>query len=270
MARTVEDAVRILEVIAGYDPADPITKHCIDKNTEDYTRFLDIEGLKGARIGVFRFYTDKPTADPQITQLLEKAVQDMKAEGAEIVDPFVIPQFEEMTKNLWCDMFRHDINRYLASLEENAPFKNLTEIVNTGLYSTYIEKRLQRALQVSEKETAICRDLYTEPRNITFREAVLASMDRHGLDAFVFPTWSNPPRKIGDLKSPAGDNSQQISPHTGLPAITVPMGFTHEHLPAGLQIVGRLFGEPDLIKIAYSYEQATKHRLPPEGFPPLR
>jgi len=90
------------------------------------------------------------------------------------------------------------------------------------------------------------------------------------LDAFVYPTWSNPPRKIGDLKSPAGDNSQLISPHTGLPGFTVPMGFTYENLPAGLQIVGRLFGEPYIIKIAYSYEQATKHRRPPEKFPVLQ
>jgi len=78
------------------------------------------------------------------------------------------------------------------------------------------------------------------------------------------------PKKIGDLKSPAGDNSQLIPPHTGLPGLSVPMGFTYGNLPAGLQIVGRLFGEPDIIKIAYAYEQATRHRRPPEKFPPLR
>jgi Asp-tRNA(Asn)/Glu-tRNA(Gln) amidotransferase A subunit family amidase len=75
------------------------------------------------------------------------------------------------------------------------------------------------------------------------------------------------PRKIDDNKSPAGDNSQLIPPHTGFPAITVPMGFTSEGLPAGLQIVGKLFEEPVIIQMAYAYEQATQHRKPPPRFP---
>jgi amidase len=269
MARTVEDAVKILEVIAGYDPADPITEKSIDKIPDSYMQFLDKEGLRGARIGVFRYYTDKPTTDPQIVELLEKAIDDMRSQGAEIVDPFVILNFEELTKNIWCDMFRHDLNNYLDSLGDNAPFKTLADIVNTGLYSLYIEKRLKRALEVPVTQDVRCQDLYQEPRNIAFREAVLKAMDDHRLDAIIYPTWSNPPRLIGDDESPAGDNSQLIPPHTGFPAITVPMGFTHDNLPAGLQIVGRLFAEPDIIKIAFAYEQATKHRIPPAKFPPL-
>lgn len=74
---------------------------------------------------------------------------------------------------------------------------------------------------------------------------------------------------MGDLESPAGDNSQKIPPHTGLPGLTVPMGFTYGKLPAGLQIVGRLFSEPDLIRIAYAYERTTRHRQLPVGFPEI-
>jgi len=269
MARTVEDAVKILEVIAGYDTADPITKKSEGNIHDSYMQFLDREGLRGARIGVFRYYTDKPTTDPQILELMEKAIDDMRSQGAEIVDPFIIPNFEGMTKNIWCDMFRHDLNNYLDSLGDNAPFKTLTDIVNTGLYSPYIEKRLKRALEVPVTQDVRCQDLYQEPLNIAFREAVLKAMDEHRLDAIIYPTWSNPPRKIGDNESPAGDNSQLIPPHTGFPAITVPMGFTYDNLPAGLQIVGRLFAEPVIIKIAFAYEQATKHRRPPSRFPPL-
>jgi len=269
MARTVEDAVKILEVIAGYDPADPITEKSKDEIPESYMRFLDCEGLRGARIGVFRYYTEKPTTDPQIIKLLEKAIDDMRSQGAEIVDPFIIPNFEEMTENIWCDMFRTDLNNYLDSLGDNAPFKTLADIVDTGLYSPYIEKRLKRALEVPVAQDVRCKDLYQEPRNIAFREAILKAMDEHRLDAIIYPTWSNPPRIIGEDESPAGDNSQLIPPHTGFPAITVPMGFTYNNLPAGLQIVGRLFAEPDIIKIAFGYEQATKHRRPPSQFPPL-
>lgn len=269
MARTVEDAVKILDVIAGYDPSDPITEKCKDLGPFNYTSFLDRNGLKGIRIGVFRYYTDLSTADPQIKSLFEKAIQDLQTHGAEMVDPFVVPGFEELTKNIWCDMFRHDLNNYLASLRGYAPFKTLTEIVDTGDYSPYIERRLKRALEVPLEKENVCLDVYSEPKNIAFRGAILRAMEEHRLDAIVYPTWNNPPRKIDDDESPAGDNSQLIPPHTGFPAITVPMGFTPENLPVGLQIVGKLFEEPVIIRIAYAYEQATKHRKPPPDFPAL-
>jgi amidase len=266
MARTVEDAVKILEVIAGYDPSDPITERSKDLAPFIYTSFLKKDGLKGARIGVFRYYTETATTDPQIKDLFERAIEDMRTQGAEIVDPFVIPDFEALTKNIWCDMFRHDLNHYLASLDGYAPHKTLTEIVNTGLYSPYIERRLKRALEVPLEKEALCLDVYSEPKNIELRGVILKAMEEHRLDAIVYPTWSNPPRKIDDNQSPAGDNSQLIPPHTGFPAITVPMGFIPEGLPAGLQIVGKLFEEAVIIKIAYAYEQATKHRKPPPSF----
>ncbi len=269
MARTVEDAVRILEVIAGFDPADPITARSQGRVPENYRQYLEKEGLRGARLGVFRWYTETPTIDPEIKALFEKAIDDMRNRGAEIVDPFVIDNFEELRKNLWIDMFHYDVNVYLASLGERARYKTLEEIVDSGNYSPYIERRLHNALRHPAPESAPDNDLYTEPRNIALRRAVLDAMERHDLDAIIYPTWSNPPRKVGDTRSPAGDNSQIIPPHTGLPALTVPMGFSHGNLPAGLQIVGALFAEPYIIKIAYAYEQATHHRRPPELFPEL-
>ena len=103
------------------------------------------------------------------------------------------------------------------------------------------------------------------------RGAVLALMDAAKLDALVYPTWSNPPRLIGDLNTPGGDNSQLFSPSTGFPAITVPMGYTRGGtLPAGLQLLGRPWSEATLLKLAYAYEQATHHRRSPPATPPLR
>ena len=90
-----------------------------------------------------------------------------------------------------------------------------------------------------------------------FRAAVMKTMDEQKLDAFVYPTWSNPPRLIGDLNTPHGDNSQVFSPTTGWPAVQVPMGYTRGQLPAGLQLMGRAWSEAELIKMAYAYEQAT-------------
>lgn len=273
MARSVADAAAVLGVLAGYDPADPITKLSEGKASPDYTQFLDKKGLRGAHIGVFREYIDAPDTDPQVKALAEKALADLKAQGAVIVDPFVIPNFAELTKDIWCGDFQADLNHYLAIHGKNAPFKTLAEIFASGLYLPYIEDDMKESvnpkpLAPGEKEPP-CEDVYHTPRKIAFRDALLAAMDKDHLDAIVYPTWSNPPRKIGDMKSPAGDNSQILSPQTGFPAITVPMGFTYDSLPGGLTFLGRLFAEPTLIKYAYAFEQATKHRHAPANFPPL-
>lgn len=269
MARTVEDAARVLEVVAGYDPADPITKLSQGKIPKSYTQFLDKKGLQGARIAVFRKYIDAPTTDPQVKALTEKAIQDLKAQGAEIIDPFVVPDFEKLTENIWCGDFQADVNTYLTTHARNARYKNLAEIVGSGLYLPYIEGRLKAAIDPKEK-SAPCFDIYHNERKIAFRDAMLAAMEKDKVDAIIYPTWSNPPRKVGDMQSPAGDNSQILSPQTGFPAITVPMGFTYDSLPAGLTFLGSLFSEPMLIKYAYAYEQATKHRRPPERFAVLQ
>jgi Asp-tRNA(Asn)/Glu-tRNA(Gln) amidotransferase A subunit family amidase len=265
MCRTVEDAVRVIEVIAGNDPADPITSLSVGKVLEGYTMFLDSDGLEGTRIGVFRYYTNQPTTDPEVLTLFEKAKDDLDRNGSEMVDPLNIPGFEELTEDLWCRTFRRDLENYLGTLAD-PPHETLKSIVDTGLYSSYIAERLKQMLEAPEPS---CGDVYTEPKNIRLRDAVVGAMDEVGVDAFVYPTWGNPPRVIGDMESPVGDYSQKIPPHTGLPGLTVPMGFTYGKLPAGLQIVGRLFSEPIIFRIAYAYEQATRHRKPPEIFPEL-
>jgi amidase len=266
MARTVADAAAVLGVVAGYDPADPITKLSEGKALKDYTPFLDKKGLQGARIGVFREYIDAPSTDSQVKALTEKAIADLKAQGAVIVDPFVISKFEELTKDIWCGDFQADLNHYLAVHGKNGPYKNLAEIFASGLYLPYIKDDIKDALNPkppssgesssgespSREKDPPCEDLYHHPRKIAFREAVLAAMDKDNLDAVVYPTRSNPPRKVGDLKSPAGDNSQILSPQTGFSAITVPMGFTYDSLPAGLTFLSRLFSEPALFKYAYA------------------
>ncbi|HET9741996.1 MAG TPA: amidase family protein [Terriglobales bacterium] len=276
MARTVEDAARVLDVVAGYDPADPVTKLSEGEIPKTYTQFLDKNGLRGARIGVFRRYIDTPTTDPQIKAVTEQAIADLKAQGAEIVDPFEIPDFEKLTENIWCGDFQGDLNHYLERHAQNARYKSLAEIVQSGLYLPYIEGRLKAAIAPKNAErsqaedSAPCPDVYHNQKKIAFRNAVTAAMDAAKIDAIIYPTWSNRPRKVGDMKSPAGDNSQILSPQTGFPAITVPMGFTYNSLPAGLTFVGRAFTEPTLIKYAYAYEQATRHRHSPEIFPPLK
>ena len=262
MCRTVEDAARVLDVIAGHDPADPVTKLSVGKTPKSYTEHLEVDGLEGRRIGVFRHYTDQPTTDPEVLRAFEKAIDDLDSGGAEVVDPVTILNFDGLTEDIWCQTFRRDLENYLATLTD-PPHRTLKSIVDSGLYSDYIAERLRGMLEAPEPT---CGDLYTEPKNIRLREALVGAMNEAGIDAMVYPTWSNPPRLIGDMESPHGDNSQKIPPHTGLPGFTVPMGFTHGGLPAGLQIVGRLFSEPTLFSVSYAYEQATRHRRPPNLF----
>ena len=269
MARTVEDATKVLEVIAGYDPADPLTEHSKGNVPEHYTQFLDKNALKGARIGVLRILSeDNP--NPQVKALFEQAIADLRSMGAIVVDSVEVANFDSLSQNQWCDVFKHDINEYLSSLGESVPVKNLEEIVASGKYAPYIEEHLKYFLkakdQTPKEGSHHCADAYTDPRRIAFREAVTEAMDRHQLGALIYPSWNNPPAKVGDFAGYKGDNSQLIAPHTGQPAFTVPMGYTDGNLPAGLQFLGRMFGEPTLIGYTYAYEQGTQHRKPPLKF----
>jgi amidase len=272
MARSVTDAATLLDVLAGFDPEDPITQLSQGHIPKSYTASLDKNGLRGARIGVYRAYIDASTTDPEVKTLMEKSIQDLKAQGAEIVDPFVIPNYADLIDDAFCGDFQADVNDYLAKHGQNAPYHTLADIIQSGLYLPYIESRLKDAAApkaATDTNSRPCPDTYHDEKKIAFREAILAAMDKHKLDAIVYPTWSNAPRKVGDGRSPAGDNSQVLSPYTGFPAITVPMGYTHGTLPAGITFLGKTFAEAELIKLAFAYEQATRHRHPPARFPPL-
>lgn len=268
MSRTVEDAARILEVIAGYDPADPLTKYSDGKVPVNYTQYLQTDGLQGARIGILRILSEVD-ADDEITTLFEQAINDMRANGAEMVEIRYIQDFDSLRKDQWCPVFQHDLNQFLAAQGEQVPVKTLTEVIASGKYSAYIKGSLDYMMEHPEAPGAAgepCSDAFTDPRRTAFRMAIVNKMDSLELDALIYPTWNNRPARIGDMEGYKGDNSQIIAPHTGQPAFTVPMGYTSGNLPAGLQLLGRPFDEPLLIKLAYAYEQATLHRKPPTGF----
>jgi amidase len=270
MARSVADAAALLTVLAGADPADPVTQLDADRPRVDYTRFLDRHGLRGARIGVFRQYFSDAKTDPEVKAVTEKALLTLQQEGAVVVDPFSIPDYEAMVKKLDCGDFEADLNAYLAK-HPSAPYHDLASIVGSGLYLPYIEEEIRAAIAPPKPgdRRSPCPDVYHDLPKIAFRNALLQAMAEKRLDAIVYPTWSNAPRKVGDVTSPAGDNSQVLSPQTGFPAITVPMGFTHGMLPAGLTFLGPAFSESTLIRYAYDFEQSSGQRKDPPLFPPL-
>jgi Asp-tRNA(Asn)/Glu-tRNA(Gln) amidotransferase A subunit family amidase len=274
MARTVEDAVAVFQVVVGSDPADPVTAQAAAHLPQKYAASLVADGLKGARIGVLRQAYERPTTDPEVVQVFTQALEDLKHAGAVIVDPATPEGIDGIRRPQGvgpCGGFKYDINRYLASHGDRVPVKSLTEIVKSGKFHPTVQRRLEQAEQgpANGPETAECKAEETYRDQV--RQAVNKTMDTMKLDAFVYPTWSNPPRLIGDLNTPPGDNSQFYSPTTGFPAIQVPMGYTRGgRLPAGITFFGRAWSEPTLIKLAYSYEQATHHRHAPATTPPLQ
>jgi amidase len=279
MTRTLEDAVAVLQVIAGEDPDDPVTLAAPYVNEglrpqgrpatlPDYRAALNREGLKGARIGVLRQAYERPMTDAEIERVFMAAVDDLRRAGATIVDPAIVDlaTARRQPGAGSCGGFKYDMNRYLAGHGDRVPVKSVAEIIKSRRFPPSVQLRLERLQEGSENgpETDACRAEGAYRDQV--RAAVLKTMDEEQLDAFVYPTWSNVPRLIGDLNTPHGDNSQFFAPATGFPAINVPMGYTRgDTLPAGITFFGKAWDEATLIRLAYAYEQATRHRRPPAG-----
>ncbi|MEO8620267.1 MAG: amidase family protein [bacterium] len=271
MARTVADAVAVFQVVAGEDAADSVTARSRGHRAADYTTQLNRGALKGARIGVLHQAYDRATTDSEVVRVFSKALDDMRRQGATIVDPVAVPGLEARLRTAGgCNQFKWDINDWLTRQGDRAPVHTLAEIIASRRFHPTIQQRLESAqadsLPPAQNPGCASRDVF----RAWLRTGVTALMDSLKLDALVYPTWSNPPRLIGDLNTPHGDNSQLFSPSTGFPAITVPMGYTRGGLPAGLQMLGRAWSEQTLFGLAYSYEGATHQRHPPASAPALK
>jgi amidase len=274
MARTVADAVAVFQVVVGEDPNDPATAAVRGRTIPRYADALSRDALRGMRIGVLRQAYERDTTDPEIVHVFLRAVEDLRRAGAIVVDPATVDGLDGITRlpgMAACQGFKHDINAFLAARRGRVPVADLTAIVKGGQFHPTVQRRLEQAEQgpAFGPESAECKaeSAYREQ----VRAAVLRLMDGQKIDTLVYPTWSNPPRLIGDLNTPGGDNSQFFSPTTGFPSVQVPMGYTRGGLlPAGITFFGRPWSESTLIGAAYAYEQATGHRRPPPTTPPLR
>jgi Asp-tRNA(Asn)/Glu-tRNA(Gln) amidotransferase A subunit family amidase len=267
VTRTVADTAAVLQVIAGEDPNDPVTAAGRGHVDPDYAAALRRDGLKGARLGVLHQAYDTPTLDKDVDAVFKATLGELRNLGADVVDPAAVENFDTLrrTQGGGCNQFKHDINQYLAALGDKAPRHTLDEIIKSRLFHPSIQARLESAQGADDVpgQSPGCRA--RDDNREAFRAGVLKLMNDLQLDALIYPSWSNPPRLIGDLNTPGGDNNQLFSPTTGFPAITVPMGYTRgDTLPAGLQFFGRPWSEATLLRLAYAYEQATHHRRPPK------
>ena len=276
MGRTVEDVARVFNVVAGYDPADPYTEAVRGRAEEDYTAFLDADGVRGARIGVLRALVEPEETDEGILGLFETAIGDLRALGAEIVDPFDFDVAAELEREgMFCRRFRYDMWIYLRSLGPGAPISDVLEVLEGGRHSADAEAALRRNREApldthpSEWDEP-CPDYLENEGRQAYLANLTAAMDDERLDAVIYPSWLCVPAPIDrGNEEYCGDNSQRVAPATGMPAITVPMGFARGTLPAGLQFLARPYAEGLLFRLAHGYERATVHRRPPGGFPEL-
>jgi len=281
MTRTVRDAAIVLDVIAGYDPNDPITAYSVGHIPTSYTSGLARDGLKGARIGVLRqpmdAKTDRASEDyRKVKAVIDKAIDDLKALGAEVVDSVTIPDvIDRVSKTYVGNVFETEsaINDYLAQ-HANAPVKTLQEILLTG---KVVPSRARVLLTSVGKSTEDAGYMQVQHIAENTRQVVLTLMADQRLDALVYATFDHQPVLIAAdvMTRPVIDddrlgNNRQLSSILGFPAMTVPAGFTTDGLPVGIEFMARPFAEAILFRLGYAYEQGTHRRRPPASAPALR
>jgi amidase len=274
MAHSVYDLAATLDIIAGFDAADLWTANSLGKMPmQQYVSFIDKKGLRGARVGVLKEAWDFKPVDPAVVEMAKSAIKVFADNGAKVFEPVALgidlPNYLQANSSPSRYERVHAINQYLARQGPKYPFKNAAELL---LNHPDVPGRPNDKGAI---ENPIDLDRDPEYRatlegRAKLREAVIALMDRYNLDALIYPHKLHGPLKIG----PRGDperryTANQMSPTTGLPALIVPMGFTPEGLPVGLEILGRPWSEPTLIKLASGFEAVTNNRKVPASTPPL-
>jgi amidase len=270
MARTVRDLAILLSAMTGVDPGDSATAASAGKSAPDYTRFLDPNGLRGARLGIARKFFE---SNAPMDRFLSGCVDALKKAGAEVIDPADLPthgQFDAAENDVLQCEFKDGLNRYLARLPEGSPARSLKEMI------AWNQQQRDREMPFFDQEIFIqceARGPLTEAKYVQARadcvrlsraQGIDAVISQHKLDAIVTltsgPAWFtdfiNGDRDTGGCTSPAAV--------AGYPHITVPAGF-YRGLPIGLSFFAGAWSEPALIKLGYAWEQLTKARRKP-GF----
>jgi amidase len=268
MTRTVADAAILLGCMAGTDADDAATAEASAKMAQDYTAFLDVAALRGARLGVGRKFFG---AHPEVDQMMEEAIAAMKSQGALLSDPAELPSQGKIGEGehevlLW--EFKEDLNKYLAWLGPSAPVRTLEEIIE------FNDRNKAREMPWFGQEIflqAQAKGPLTEPsylntlaRNhrLSREEGIDAVMDRLQLDALIAPTTGPAHRTDLVWGSRGTGGCTQPAAVAGYPHITVPMGQVHG-LPVGLSFFGRAWSEPKLLGVAFAFEQMARARKPP-------
>jgi amidase len=273
MTRTVEDAARMLEVMAGYDAADPITAFSAGHIPRSYTESLSREGLKNARIGVLTDFIGQQAIHEPVNRVFDQAIALMTKAGATIVR-VTIPNLDTLTRNLSLMTFEFQpaFNRYLARLGPAAPVKTLDEFMARGEFHPSLRGILESNHQMRDGPS---RPEYQEQfrRREALRQAVMTTIATHDLDAILYPHQRRLVVPLGDEQL---ERNGVLSNSTGFPALTFPGGFSPPTadapigVPVGIELLGPEWSESTLLRLAYAFEQQARVRKPPRSAPTLK
>jgi amidase len=275
MARTVTDAAILLGAMAGADAQDAATADAATKGLRDYTKSLAPNGLAGARLGVVR--TKLMGYHPATDALMEAAIADLKKGGAVIVDPADIPhlgEYDDTELDVLLYEFKADLNAYLNWIGPKSPVHSLKEIIafNDAHKDREMPFFAQELMLKAEAEGPLTDAKYlaalAKNHRLSREQGIDAVMIANKLDALIAPT-SGPAWLIDPVNGDYAQNGATTAPAVaGYPHVTVPAGQVMG-LPVGLSFIGRAWSEPVLIRLAYAYEQATKHRVAPQFKPTI-
>lgn len=279
MARTVRDLAELLDVMTGYDPEDPQTALGVSHIPESYAKALDKDGLKGARVGILREpigVNSQPDSDDfkKVDAVFEKNVAELKAAGAILVDPIVIPGLKELqTKRAGNSALSDEALRLWLARTPDSPLKTREDVGK----SPDVDKIFPPTRAAQWKKPASPPDLAKYGEYLVAREQLMINLmkvmaDNH-LDAVIHKSVEHQPTLIKEGTSPPYPTNKGVPIlNTFLvyvPSITVPSGFTTDDLPTGITFLGRPYSESAMLRLAYAYEQNTRHRVPPKTTPAL-
>ena len=260
LARTVTDLAVMLDATVGPDPNDPLTRESEGRIRRSYLSSIGSQELGDVRIGVVTSLFGTAPEDAEVAALVHKALADFEALGVSVSD-VVIPGYDELIQgtSVINAEFKFDLLDFLRQFP-GAPMKSLDEIVASGKYDPAVDGVLKRAAAVESRDSAAYQAALAKREAAT--DAVVAAM--RGFTAFAYPTLRRKPALIGQAQ---GGSNCQLSATTGLPAISIPVGFTQDGLPVGMELLGSAFGEPALLRVAYVYEQVVNPRRAPKTTP---
>ena len=265
IARTVMDLAIALDATIGPDPADSATKILDGKPAVRFVASLDSVSLRGARLGVLTSAFGTEADDQEGARIVRAALDKMKARGATTVD-VTIPGLDSVVNraSVIDFEFKYDLIDYLARIP-NAPVKSLGEILDHGLYDVALEAGLRRRERNGTRDSEAYRTALAQ--RSAARDLIVSFLEANKLDALVYPTVT---RKAAIIGEPQRGATCQFSAVTGLPALSMPAGFTADGLPIGVELLGRPLSDPRLVAMAFDYEQAAHPRRPPATTPPLQ
>lgn len=271
ITRTVADAARLLDVIAGHDPADPVTRLGEPHIPSSYTHALDANGLQGARIGVLRHVFGSGPEHGPVNAVIQRSLAMVDAQGAALIaiDDAIHPETLLAETLVHHYEMQHDLDAYLARLPRTVAARSMADLLASGKVHPSVTGTLATALELTG-----CEADYRErlQRQQDLRQRLLNLMAAHRLDALAFPHQRRLVARIGE---PQAERNGVLASATGFPAIVIPAGFSGpdrhapQGVPVGLEFLGRPFSEPVLIRLAYAAEQALRARRPPQSTPAL-